>query len=96
MLVRNGKKYNGTQSYLCKDCGRRFIADHEKTYRGCLSGIAELVKIMLVRGVGIRDISVILRISVAKIPKVLAAGVYFQKTFLSLESLQYGFPLHQL
>ncbi|MDR0569517.1 MAG: hypothetical protein LBG87_09980 [Spirochaetaceae bacterium] len=63
-IVKNGKKSNGSRNYLCKDCGRQFIADHEKTYRGCLTGIAELVKIMLVRGVGIRDASAILKISV--------------------------------
>ncbi|MDR0567798.1 MAG: IS1 family transposase, partial [Spirochaetaceae bacterium] len=73
-IVKNGKN-NGSQNYLCKDCGRQFIADHEKTYRGCLTGIAELVKIMLVRGVGIRDISAILRISVTKVLKVLTSGI---------------------
>jgi hypothetical protein len=34
---------------------------------------------MLVRGVGIRDISVIFRISVAKILRVLTSGVYTVK-----------------
>jgi transposase-like protein len=43
-IVRNGKKTTVPRIILCKDCGRQFIADHEKTYRGCLSGRAELVK----------------------------------------------------
>jgi hypothetical protein len=46
----------------------------KKPTGGCLSGIAELVKIMLVRGAGIRDISAILRISVTKVLKVLTSG----------------------
>ncbi|MDR1445013.1 MAG: IS1 family transposase, partial [Treponema sp.] len=33
-ISRNGKKSNGKQNYLCKDCGRQFISDHEMTYRG--------------------------------------------------------------
>jgi IS1 family transposase len=37
---------------------------------------SRLVKIMLVRGAGIRDISAILRISVTKVLKVLASGIY--------------------
>jgi transposase-like protein len=52
MLVRNGKKYNGAQNYLGKDCGRQFIADHERTYRGCLPEMVDTIKNMLVRGVG--------------------------------------------
>jgi len=31
-IVRNWKKAMG--SNRCKDCGRQFIADHERTYRG--------------------------------------------------------------
>jgi IS1 family transposase len=46
------------------------------TYRGCLSGIVNLVKIMLVRGIGIRDISVVLKISITKVLKVLKSGKY--------------------
>ncbi|MDR1218268.1 MAG: hypothetical protein LBK73_01510 [Treponema sp.] len=41
----------------CKDRGRQFIGNHETTRRGRLSGIAGLVKITLVRGVGIRDVA---------------------------------------
>jgi transposase-like protein len=75
-IVRNGKISNGSQNYLCKDRGCQFINDHEKIYRGCLSGRAELVKIMLIRGVGIRDISAILRISVTKALKTFTSGIY--------------------
>jgi IS1 family transposase len=46
------------------------------TCRGCLSGIVTLVKIMLVRGIGIRDISAVLRISITKVLKVLKSTNY--------------------
>jgi hypothetical protein len=29
----NGKKSKGKQNFLCKDCGRQFIGDHERTYK---------------------------------------------------------------
>jgi serine kinase of HPr protein (carbohydrate metabolism regulator) len=41
------------------------------TYRGRLSLVVEMVKIMLVRGIGIRDISAVLQISITKVLKVL-------------------------
>jgi transposase-like protein len=55
-IKTNGKKYNSKQNYLCKDCGRQFIAEADKSYNGCLNGIGELVKRMFVRRSGIRDI----------------------------------------
>ncbi|MDR0476124.1 MAG: IS1 family transposase, partial [Treponema sp.] len=70
-IVRNGKKSNRAQNYLCKACGKQFISDPERACRGTLSYIAGVIKIMLVRGVGIRDISAILNISVKKVLKTL-------------------------
>ncbi|MDR2742232.1 MAG: IS1 family transposase, partial [Treponema sp.] len=32
-ITRNGKKNKSKQNYLCKDCDRQFISDHERTYR---------------------------------------------------------------
>ena len=75
-IVRNGKKSNRTQNYLCKACGKQFISDPERTYNGTLSNIVNLIKIMLVRGIGIRDISVILKISVKKVLKTLTSTKY--------------------
>ena len=75
-IVRNGKKRNGTQNYLCKACGKQFISDSERTYLGTLLDIASMIKMMLVRGVGIRDISVILKISVTKVLKTLKLSKY--------------------
>jgi insertion element IS1 protein InsB len=75
-IVRNGKKSNRTQNYLCKACGKQCISDSERTYLGTLLDIASMIKIMLVRGVGIRDISVILKISVTKVLKTLKSSKY--------------------
>ncbi|MDR1302153.1 MAG: IS1 family transposase [Treponema sp.] len=75
-ITRNGKKGNHKQNYLGKDRGRQFISDHEISYQGCLSGIVSLVKIMLVRGIGIRDISTVLRISITKVLKILKSAKY--------------------
>jgi transposase-like protein len=75
-ITRNGKKSNGTQNYICKDCGRQFASGHEMTYRGCLPRVVSLVKTMLVRGTGIRDTSAVLNISVTKVLKVLESSEY--------------------
>jgi hypothetical protein len=57
-------------------CGGQFISDHEMTYRGCHSEIVDLVKIMLVRGMGIGDSSTILRIRITTVLKVLKSTPY--------------------
>ena len=75
-IVRNGKKYNGPQNYRCKACGTQFISEHQRTYQGTLTWINDLIKIMLVRGCGILDISVILKVSAKKVLKVLIQGIY--------------------
>jgi insertion element IS1 protein InsB len=75
-IVRNGKKSNGTQNYLCKACGKQFMSDHERTYRGTITDIANIIKLMLVRGVGIRDVSEILKISIKKVLKTLTTSEY--------------------
>jgi transposase-like protein len=75
-LSQNGKKSKGNQNYLGKNFGRKFISSHEITYRGCLPEVVNLVNIMLVRGMGIRDISTILKISITKVLKVLKSTRY--------------------
>ncbi|MDR2740755.1 MAG: IS1 family transposase, partial [Treponema sp.] len=75
-LTRNGKKNKGKhriliRNYFCKDCDRQFVSDHERTYRGTFSWVKNMIKIMLVRGVGIRDIGIILQISITTVLKVL-------------------------
>jgi len=75
-IVRNGKKYNGPQNYRCKSCGKQFISDHERTYRGTISWMVFMIKMMLVRGIGIRDISAVLNVSVKKVLKTLCSSRY--------------------
>jgi transposase-like protein len=75
-ITRNGKKHNGKQNYRCSLCGHQFIADHEKTHNGCLSWIVQSIKMMLVRGMGIRDISAVLKLSAGKVLKVLESCSY--------------------
>jgi len=75
-IVRNGKKRNHTQNYLCKTSRTQFISDHERTYNGTLSTIVNSIKLMFVRGVGIRDISVILKISIGKVLQTLKSTKY--------------------
>jgi len=71
-IKRNGRKSSGKQNYLCRTCGRQFIGDHALSYNGCHSGLKDKILLMLVRGVGIRDIAVIEGISIKKVLSVLA------------------------
>jgi IS1 family transposase/transposase-like protein len=70
-IVRNGKKLNGKQLYKCRDCNRQFIADHEKTYRGTIGWFVDTIKRALVRGCGIRDVAIILEVSIGKVISTL-------------------------
>ena len=75
-IIRYGKKPNGIQNYRCKNCRKQFIRDEERTYRGSLSWMIGLIKIFLVRGVGIRDISAALNISIKKVLNTLKRSRY--------------------
>jgi IS1 family transposase/transposase-like protein len=70
-IKKNGKKSSRKQNYLCKDCFRQFIGDHALSYKGCHSDLTRKILLMLVRGIGIRDISEIERISIKKVLFVL-------------------------
>jgi transposase-like protein len=70
-ISRNGKKNKDKQNYLGKDCGGPFIGDHQMTYRRYFSWIANLVNSILVRRMGIRDSSVVLKVSITKVLKTL-------------------------
>jgi len=71
-INKNGKKWYEKQNYLCKSCGRQFIGDHALTYKGCHSELYGRIRRMLVRGVGIRDISEIEEVSTGKVLSILA------------------------
>ena len=70
-IVRNGLKSNGKQNYMCKDCARQFIGNHNLTNKGCNSSLAHKIELMIVRGVGIRDIAEIETIRISKVLSVL-------------------------
>jgi len=78
-IKKNGKKSDNTQNYMCKSCGRQFIGDHALTYKGCCSFIIRRILIMLVRGLGIRDIAEIEGISIRKVLSVLIKSAYVIK-----------------
>ena len=75
-VVRNGKKAYKPQNYLCKDCGRQFIADHDRKYKGAMVWFTDAVKRALVRGCGIRDIAAILEVSIGKVIAILVGSSY--------------------
>jgi len=74
--VGNGKKSYRLQNYLCKDCGRQFIADADRTYNGTISAVNEAIKRALVRGCGIRDVAVIFKVSIGKVLRTLTDSHY--------------------
>jgi transposase-like protein len=78
-IKKNGKKSYGKQNYLCKTCGRQFIGDHALGYKGCHSSMIKRIVLMKVRGIGVRDISVIEGISIVKILSVLVKSGYVIK-----------------
>ena len=82
-IKKNGQKSYGKQNYLCKSCGRQFIGDHALSYKACLSSIAQCILLMLVRGIGIRDIAVINGISINKVLSVLVKSTHTIKPKLS-------------
>jgi transposase-like protein len=43
------EKNKAKQNYLCKECGRQFISDHERAYKGTLSWVKNMIKIMFGR-----------------------------------------------
>ncbi|MCI5159868.1 MAG: hypothetical protein D3906_15875 [Candidatus Electrothrix sp. AUS1_2] len=73
-IKKNGKKKNKKQNYLCNDCGRQFIGDHNLTYKGCRSSLINKIMLMFVRGPGIRDIAVIENASIGKVSSVLVTS----------------------
>ncbi|MDR0393544.1 MAG: IS1 family transposase [Tannerella sp.] len=78
-IKKNGKKSYGKQNYLCKKCGRQFIGDHALDYKGCHSSMIKRILLMMVRGIGVRDISVIEGISIVKVLSVLVKSCYVIK-----------------
>jgi transposase-like protein len=70
-IKKNGKKSYKKQNYFCKNCGQQFIGDHALSYKGCTSNLIQKILRMLVRCIGIRNISVIEQVSIGKVLSVL-------------------------
>ncbi len=62
-----------------KTCHRQFIGDHALCYKDCHSSIIRRILLMLVRGIGIRDVSEIEGISIRKVLSVLIKSSYVLK-----------------
>jgi transposase-like protein len=80
MIVKNGKKRDGSRNYRRKNCGRKFVSDFQKIYRGSLSTINQSSGYMLAIGNSVgktRDAPVI---SVSKVLKVISASKYSLET----------------
>ena len=75
-IKKNGNKSYGKQNYMCKDCERQFIGDHALIYKGCSSELERRICMMLVRGVGIRDIAEIEGISIRKVLSTLTRSTH--------------------
>ena len=52
-LVKNGRSENGTQRYLCNECGGSF--QHEYTYNAWKPGVKERIETQTLNGGGVRD-----------------------------------------
>ncbi|MDR0476291.1 MAG: hypothetical protein LBH43_21820, partial [Treponema sp.] len=55
-IVRSGEKSGRSQNYLCNARREHFISGLERTYRRTASYTVGMVKIMPVRGAGIRGV----------------------------------------
>jgi transposase len=60
-LHKNGHSENGTQRWLCIDCGKSFQLSYR--YRAHVPGIKEQITELTLNSSGVRDISRILKIS---------------------------------
>ena len=71
-IKKNGKKScAGKQNYYCKDCRKQFTGDHAQSCKGCFSQVANKILLMLVRGMGIRNVSEIEGIGIKKVLSAL-------------------------
>ena len=55
-----------------QNCCRQFIGDHQLSYSGCNLKLTKRIELMLVRNIGIRDISEIEGVNIGKVLSVLS------------------------
>ena len=75
-IKKNGKKSNGKQNYYCNNCNKQFIGDHALSCKGCHSELKQKILLMFTRGVGVRDIAEIEKISINKVLSTLTNSNY--------------------
>ena len=78
-IKKNGKKISKKQNYFCKDCGRQFIGNHALTYKGWHSELIQKILLMLVHGIGIRDIAIVEKVSIKKVLSTLVNSNHILK-----------------
>lgn len=66
-VIRSGRSVNAKQRFLCKACGKRFIADYQ--YRAYHTEINDLIIRLTKEGLGIRSTARILHISATTVLK---------------------------
>jgi IS1 family transposase len=76
MIVKNGKKRDGSQNYRRKNCGRQFVSDFQKICLGSLSTINQSSGYMLAIGNSVRKTRDAPVISINKVLKVISASKY--------------------
>jgi insertion element IS1 protein InsB len=72
-VVKNGKKGNGSQNFLCKSCKKQFV--YEYLYWGADPFTKRLAMNMLLKGSGIRDVAAVLKISKGAVVSTLLKAV---------------------
>lgn len=60
-VVKNGKKKNGSQNLLCRDCRKQFLSNYQN--KGANPALRAMMLRMLERNSGIRDIEQVLQVS---------------------------------
>ena len=75
-IKKNGIKSYGKQNYLCQDCKRQFIGDHNLSYQGCHSKADKTIRLMTANCCGIRSIARITGYSKDKIQRTLRLSKY--------------------
>ena len=68
-VKKNGIKRTGKQNFLCRNCRKQF--QYAYYYRGANAATKALVRLMVLNGSGIRDISRVLNLSIGCIISIL-------------------------
>jgi IS1 family transposase/transposase-like protein len=75
-IKRNGKKRNGKQNYICKECRHQFLGQQDYSQNGRKKDVLRAAARALTRGSGIRDIRAVFQVSFAVIYKIIKSLKY--------------------